>query len=73
MMTGATRTAPQFDHIVIWQQNRFCRPLEETIECRDRLNANGVRAVSVTERVTSASPTPTKPRETPLWGMKTML
>ena len=50
MMTGATRTAPEFDHIVIWQQNRFCRSLEETVECRDRLNANGVRVVSVTER-----------------------
>ena len=52
MMTQATSGDAPYTLIVVAKLHWFSRSLEETIECRDRLRAKGIRRVSVTEKGT---------------------
>ena len=49
MMEDATKGSPPFDVIVVWKLRNFSWSLEETVLCRGKLTANGVRLISTTE------------------------
>ena len=51
MMADATGERPPFDHFVVWKLKYFAMTLEESVLCRDRLAKNGVRLLSVKERM----------------------
>ena len=50
MMVDTTTGEAPFDYIMVLQVNRFSRSLEEPALWKDKLSANGVQVVSVTER-----------------------
>ena len=51
MMNEACREGADYDLIVVSHLDRFSGSLEETIDCRDRLELRGVRLVSATQKV----------------------
>ena len=51
MMADATGERPPFDHVVVWKLKYFAMTLGESILCQDRLAKNGVRLLSVKERI----------------------
>ena len=52
MMTEATGTEPRLDHVVVWKLSYFAWGLEKSVLAQQKLSANGVRALSVRERLT---------------------
>ena len=50
MMADASGKPPPFDNVVVWKRRFFSWDLEEAIQERDKLTANGVRLLSVKER-----------------------
>ena len=48
-MDDATKESPPFDVIVVWKLRNFSWSLEETVLCRDKLIACGVRLISTAE------------------------
>ena len=51
MMADATGENAPFDHGVVWKLRYFARSLEESVLAREKLAANGVRVLSVKERM----------------------
>ena len=51
MMSDATGENAPFDHVVVWKLRYFARSLEESVLAREKLAANGVRVLSVKERM----------------------
>ena len=51
MMADAGSERPPFDHVVVWKLRYFAWSLEESVLARDKLAANGVRLLSVKERL----------------------
>ena len=51
MMADAGSERPRFDHVVVWKLRYFAWSLEESVLARDKLAANGVRLLSVKERL----------------------
>ena len=49
MMGEATQDDPPFEYIVVYKLRNFSWSLDETVLCRDRLNARGVTLVSTME------------------------
>ena len=49
MMADATSGDAPFDHIVVWEMNRFSRSAEEAVECQNRLKAHDIQLVSLSE------------------------
>ena len=50
MMADATSDERPYSHIVVWKLMYFALVIEESIQARDQLQANGVRVLSVKER-----------------------
>ena len=46
MMNHATGENPPFDHVVVWKLRYFAINLDESIQARDQLAANGIRLLS---------------------------
>ena len=51
MMADAESDEPQFDHVVVWKLVYFAWRMEESILAQEKLRANGVRVLSVKERM----------------------
>ena len=51
MMADATGERPPFDHVVVWKLKYFALTLDESVLCQDRLARNGIRLLSVKERM----------------------
>ena len=51
MTHDATGENPPFDHIVVWKLRYFAWCLDESILARDELAANGIRLLSVKEKL----------------------
>ena len=51
MMADATGENAPFDHVVVWKLRYFARSLEESVLAGEKLAANGVRVLSVKERM----------------------
>ena len=49
MMETATGKSSPFDHVVVWRLRYFAWNLDESIQARDRLAANGIQLLSVKE------------------------
>ena len=49
MMGEATQDEPPFDYIVVYRLRNFSWSLDETVLCRNRLNASGVTLLSTME------------------------
>ena len=49
MMGEATQDDPPFEYIVVYKLRNFSWSLDETVLCRDKLNASGVTLVSTME------------------------
>ena len=49
MMETATGKNSPFDHVVVWRLRYFAWNLDESIQARDRLAANGIQLLSVKE------------------------
>ena len=50
MMADATSDERPYSHIVVWKLMYFALMIEESIQSRDKLQAHGVRVLSVKER-----------------------
>ena len=51
MMTEATGGEARFDHVVVWRLRYFAWSLEESVLAQQKLTDNGVRLLSVKERL----------------------
>ena len=51
MMGDATGQNPPFDHVVVWRLRYFAWDLDESIQARNQLAANGIRLLSVKEQL----------------------
>ncbi len=51
MMADAESDEVQFDHVVVWKLIYFAWSMEESILAQEKLRANGVRVLSVKERM----------------------
>lgn len=51
MMADAESDEPQFDHVVVWKLVYFAWSMEESILAQEKLRGNGVRVLSVKERM----------------------
>ena len=51
LMDDATGREPTFNHVVVWKLMYFAPMLEESVLSRDKLKKNGIRLLSVRERV----------------------
>ena len=51
MMADAESDEAQFDHVVVWKLIYFAWSIEESILAREKLKANGVKVLSVKERM----------------------
>ena len=47
MMESGTGKSSPFDHVVVWRLRYFAWNLDESIQARDRLAANGIQLLSV--------------------------
>lgn len=50
MMADATCDKQAFDHVAVWKLMYFVLMIEESIIARDKLEAQGVRVLSVKEK-----------------------
>ena len=51
MLADATGDNPRFDHVVVWKLRYFAINLDESIQARDQLAANGILLLSVKEKL----------------------
>ena len=56
MMADAESDEAPFDHVVVWRLRHFAWSLEESVLAPEKLRANGVRLLSVNERIPDRYP-----------------
>ena len=54
MMNDGTKENPPFQRILVYDMSRFSRSMEEGTECVARLEANGIRVISVAQESSPA-------------------